>query len=279
MSLNIHDYYDLDPEKEWMRTQRSFYAKIEYEIVQYFLDSYTKEGDKVLDMGCGPGIHALSLIKKGRSVALADISQRSLAYAVAKIKSEGGESHVLESVCTNALDYKNASGHIFDTALLLGPLYHTTDREDRAKTFDTITGSVKKGGYIFSIFITRHSTLRDICKRGRNDVIKILLDNGYMEHGIYSPALIEKHGIVLDYMPETYGATLKEAKSLHAEAGLEIKKVISCESFYSFMGNYIKDTVQSEGDFQTLKDVALRTCENEDLVPGSDHFLIISQKP
>lgn len=279
MSVNIHDYYDSDPEKEWMRTQRSFYAKIEYEIVQHFLDTYTKKGDKILDMGCGPGIHAVALIKKGRSVALADISQRSLDYAVAKIKSEGGASLVLESVCTDAIAYKNQLGHIFDAAMLLGPIYHTADRKDRARMFETISGSVKKGGYIFSIFVTRHSTLRDICKRGRNDAIKVLLDNGYMEHGVYSPALLEKHGIVLDYMPETYGATLEEAKSLHKDVGLEIQKIVSCESFYSFMGNYIKETVQSESDFQILKDVALRTCENLDLVPGSDHFLVISQKP
>lgn len=41
-----------------------------------------KEGDKVLDLGCGPGLYASRLCQKGLKVTGVDISRRSLEYAI-----------------------------------------------------------------------------------------------------------------------------------------------------------------------------------------------------
>ncbi len=41
-----------------------------------------KEGDRVLDLGCGPGLYASQLCRKGLKVTGVDISRRSVEYAV-----------------------------------------------------------------------------------------------------------------------------------------------------------------------------------------------------
>ncbi len=41
-----------------------------------------KEGDRVLDLGCGPGLYASRLCRKGMKITGVDISRRSIEYAV-----------------------------------------------------------------------------------------------------------------------------------------------------------------------------------------------------
>ncbi|OGN87174.1 MAG: cyclopropane-fatty-acyl-phospholipid synthase [Chloroflexi bacterium RBG_13_46_14] len=41
-----------------------------------------KEGDRVLDLGCGPGLYASQLCRKGLIVTGVDISRRSIEYAI-----------------------------------------------------------------------------------------------------------------------------------------------------------------------------------------------------
>ena len=54
----VRKNYDADPEREWERlAQHPF----EYEINMRFLRRYIKPGDRVLDVGGGPGRYSLWL--------------------------------------------------------------------------------------------------------------------------------------------------------------------------------------------------------------------------
>ncbi len=56
---------------------------IEAQVEHLAFTGILKEGDKVLDLGCGPGLYASRLCRRGLKVTGVDISRRSIEYAVA----------------------------------------------------------------------------------------------------------------------------------------------------------------------------------------------------
>jgi len=57
--------------------------------VEYLISSgVLKQGDRLLDLGCGPGLYAGRLAVKGVKVTGIDISERSLNYAIAQARKD-----------------------------------------------------------------------------------------------------------------------------------------------------------------------------------------------
>lgn len=54
----------------------------------------------------------------------------------------------------------------FDSMLLLGPLYHLTEREDRLRSWAEARRVVRPGGYVFAAAISRFASLFDGLARG-----------------------------------------------------------------------------------------------------------------
>lgn len=65
--------------------------KIEKEVNHLVSSGIIKPGDRVLDLGCGPGLYASRLADKGIKVTAIDISQRSLDYAIKQAGEKGLE--------------------------------------------------------------------------------------------------------------------------------------------------------------------------------------------
>jgi SAM-dependent methyltransferase len=55
---------------------------IEAQVEHLTFTGILKEGDRVLDLGCGPGLYASRLCRKGLKVTGVDISRRSIEYAI-----------------------------------------------------------------------------------------------------------------------------------------------------------------------------------------------------
>ncbi|UCD08760.1 MAG: class I SAM-dependent methyltransferase [Dehalococcoidales bacterium] len=55
---------------------------IEAQVEHLTFTGILKEGDRVLDLGCGPGLYASRLCQKGMNVTGVDFSRRSIEYAI-----------------------------------------------------------------------------------------------------------------------------------------------------------------------------------------------------
>ncbi len=62
---------------------------IDMEIEHLVSSGILKPGDKVLDLGCGPGLYSCRLAAKGIKVTGIDISKNSLNYAITQAKEKG----------------------------------------------------------------------------------------------------------------------------------------------------------------------------------------------
>jgi SAM-dependent methyltransferase len=65
------------------------HATIDKEVSHLISYGILKPGDRLLDLGCGPGLYASRLAVRGLKVTGIDISQNSLNYAIAQAKDNG----------------------------------------------------------------------------------------------------------------------------------------------------------------------------------------------
>jgi SAM-dependent methyltransferase len=62
---------------------------IDKEVKNLISSGILKKGEKILDLGCGPGLYASRLAAKGLKMTGVDISQNSLNYATVQAKEKG----------------------------------------------------------------------------------------------------------------------------------------------------------------------------------------------
>ena len=118
-------------------------------------------GLRVLDAGGGPGVYARWLAEQGHDVVLVDPMERHVATAGA-LRDEG-LSVTAEVGDARRLRFDGAS---FDAVLMLGPLYHLTERSDRVLALQEAARVVCPGGLVVAAAISRFASLLDGLGRG-----------------------------------------------------------------------------------------------------------------
>lgn len=107
----------------------------------------------ILDVGGGPGSYAHWLTAEGYTVHLVDAVPLHVEQARATSNGYTAE-------CGDARDLRAADASA-DAVLLLGPLYHLTERADRLRALAEAGRVVRPGGYIFGAAISRFASLLD----------------------------------------------------------------------------------------------------------------------
>jgi SAM-dependent methyltransferase len=120
---------------------------IEREIANLLSAGVLKPGQRVLDLGCGPGLYAGRLFKKGIKVTGVDISEGSLNYAIAQAISNGLD---IEYRCLNFFDIDYAGE--FDAVFQAYGEIGTYSDVKRDKLLEKLHHALKpKGLLIFDV--------------------------------------------------------------------------------------------------------------------------------
>ena len=143
----IRDFYDAGVEGEWNR----IVDRPEFLLTCRMLDRYIKPGDKVLDIGGGPGRYSLYLASKGCAVTLFDLSVGNTQFAAERAAEQ---NLPLQTVTGNACEADKLVSGQFDHVLLMGPLYHLLDENDRIRAVNAAIALLKPGGVLFASFIS-----------------------------------------------------------------------------------------------------------------------------
>jgi SAM-dependent methyltransferase len=120
---------------------------IDKEVANLFSAVCIKAGDKVLDMGCGPGLYAGRFAAAGVKVTGVDISERSLNYANAQARKNGLD---IEYRRLNFLDLDYAGD--FDAAVQVFGEVGTYSDEKRDILLAKVHRALKpRGLFIFDV--------------------------------------------------------------------------------------------------------------------------------
>uniref|UniRef100_UPI0013C478DC class I SAM-dependent methyltransferase n=2 Tax=Streptomyces TaxID=1883 RepID=UPI0013C478DC len=263
-------FYDADPEREWQRTRSGPYHRLETEVIHQQVLAGLRPGSRILDIGSGPGVHALELARRGHLVALSDLSVKSLDSARARFREAGLEGHLLGTQHGPAQHLAPPPGQ-FDAVLMFGPLYHLLDDADALEAVRRAATVLAPGGRLHAIFLTRTSVLRDLLKRGRFAEMTALTGGGYLDHGRYEPLSTVSAD---DYMPPTRTHRLTEAEDVLHAAGLEVTDRYSLEGVAAWMRPYVDQTATDQAAFTALSRAVRETTQVGELLEAGDHFLL-----
>ena len=112
---------------------------------------------RILDIGGGPGVYAERLAAAGYDVRLVDVHPLHVEQAAAHRTFEAALGDARQ------LDDRDES---VDAALLLGPLYHLTERDDRVRALSEARRVVRPGGLVAAAAICRFASVIDGTLRG-----------------------------------------------------------------------------------------------------------------
>jgi SAM-dependent methyltransferase len=107
---------------------------------------------RVLDVGGAAGIHALPLVARGYDVTLLD----PVPLHVDQARTAGVSSALLGDA--RDLPFADAST---DATLLLGPLYHLTDHDERVAALGEARRVTRRGGVLVAAVISRFASTYD----------------------------------------------------------------------------------------------------------------------
>jgi 2-polyprenyl-3-methyl-5-hydroxy-6-metoxy-1,4-benzoquinol methylase len=125
---------------------------IDQTVHNLFKSGILKQGMKVLDLGCGPGLYAERLYKAGVEVVGLDLSERSIAYARKKAKESGLK---IDYRCMNFfdMDYTNE----FDVVIQVYGELNTFSDVMRDRLLKLVYKALKKDGiFIFDVSTRVH---------------------------------------------------------------------------------------------------------------------------
>ncbi|HEY7835081.1 MAG TPA: class I SAM-dependent methyltransferase [Ktedonobacterales bacterium] len=139
--------------------------QIEMHRTQELLARYLPPAPAViLDVGGGPGVHALWLARRGYTVHLVDALP--LHVDLARAASARQSDAPLASVALGDARHLDRADASADAVLLLGPLYHLTARDDRLAALGEARRVVRPGGVVLAVGISRYATTLDMLFRG-----------------------------------------------------------------------------------------------------------------
>lgn len=266
---DIRKYYSSEIEKNRLELEFFQLEGIRTkEIISRYLDSDKK---RIIDIGGGVGYYSFWLKEKGFDISLIDISPKNIELAKEKLINEHLKLDRIE--VGDATNLKIADEQ-FDIALLLGPLYHLTNKDLRIKALEEAKRVLKPGGILICAIISRYASLFDGFNRDLildNEFEKIVIND--LKSGIHKNSTDNP-----EYFTTAYFHTPNDLKNEIIESGLTYEKLVAIESF-GWIVNDFKQKKDNKIYMDKLLNILRLIEEDENILAMSPHILGIARKP
>lgn len=225
----------------------------------------------ILDIGGAAGVHALWLAQSGYEVHLVDPVAHHVEQARAASAKQAGRPI---ASCTvgdaRHIDRPDASS---DAVLLLGPLYHLTERDHRIAALKEAHRVLKPSGRVFAATISRFASLMDgfardlISDPAFVQILKTDLDTGQHRNPTGN----------IDYFTTTFFHHPDELRQEMTESGFEVEKLVGVEGPTAFLSRF-DETWRNPSKRALLLDLLRRVEEEPHVLGVSAHPLGVGRK-
>ncbi|HBF4081760.1 class I SAM-dependent methyltransferase [Clostridioides difficile] len=256
--INFYNTYDEDSRLALK------HGMVEFLTTMHYIDKYIKSGDCVLEIGAATGRYSHTLARQGYDVDAVELVEHNIE--VFRKNTQSNEN--ISITQGNAMDLSIFPDNKYDITLLLGPLYHLYNKEDKQQALHEAIRVTKPGGVVFAAYV-----ISDGC----------LIDEGFHRGNINVSEYIEK-GLI---DPQTFAAK-SEPKDLFELVRKEniddLMSVFNVTRLHYVASDglalYMRETVDSMDDdaFALYLKYHLATCEREDLVGVTSHAIDIFRK-
>jgi S-adenosylmethionine-dependent methyltransferase len=259
----IARFYDENAVYEWQRLERH---RTEYAVTLRALHEHLPPPPaRLLDVGGGPGRYAIELARQGYEVTLLDLSEVALELARSQAREAGVE--LAGAVRASALELSSTSPP-YAAVLLLGPLYHLLEHEERLRALREASRVLAPEGVLFAAFITRFAPFRDAAAQRpewllerREDVERVLRTGVHDRPREFTSA---------------YFVHPAEVEGLVAEGGFVPVVTIGCEGVVA--GHERGVNGLSGEAWEYWVDLNYRLGHEPSLYGASDHLLCVARR-
>lgn len=225
----------------------------------------------IYDVGGGSGVYSFWLARKGYEAHLLDPIARHIRHA--KQASLSQPDFPLASIVQGDARRLYRPDASMDAVLLLGPLYHLTDLDDRIAALKEASRVTRKGGRIFVAVISRFASLLDGIFQGFLDdpafaaIVEQDLINGQHRNPTENPA----------YFTSAFFHHPEDIKAEIQEAGLKLEQLLPIESVGGLIPHFEEYWADKSRRIQLLK--LLKIIETDPSLLGvTAHMLAIAKK-
>jgi SAM-dependent methyltransferase len=220
----------------------------------------------VLDVGGATGVYAAALASAGYRVHVVDPVPEHVAAA----STLPGVSAALGDA--RSLTQADAS---VDAVLLLGPLYHLVDRDDRIGAWREAGRVVRSGGPVVAATISRFAGMFDGFTRGfyadprYRPIVERVLSGG--DH--HNPDL------ATGWFTTAYFHRPEELPVEVRDGGLVLDRLVAVESPLWMIGARLDEILADPATVDVLLDLLRRVEAEPSLLGASSHLLTVARRP
>jgi len=260
----VQDFYNNSVKDEWNRIAN----RPEFLLTCRMLDRYIKPNDTVLDIGGGPGRYSIYLAQKGCNATLFDLSSENTKFAQERAVECG---HKIKTVTGDAREADKLVGGQLDHILLMGPLYHLLEEDDRIKAVNAALNLLKPNGILFASFINLISGMIFAMKFAPE-----VLASTKPNEAAYFENIVSQKSFAGDGFTKVFMIEQGEILSFMSQFPLEKIHLFGQESIMSPCEEKImskqKEIIDKWLDFSE------KIWEREELLSWSEHLMYVGRK-
>jgi len=247
-------------------------GEIEFVRTQNIISRYLKSPPaKVLDIGGAAGRYSRWLAKEGYEVHLLDPVPKHIEQA--KEASDAQSEMPIASCSVGDARQLEFDDEIAEAVLLLGPLYHLIEAQDRIRSLTEAYRVLKPGGYLYAAGISRFASTIDGLVSGYyldpvfQEIMQRDLETGQHRNPTNNPV----------YFMDTFFHHPDELKAEVSDAGFEIMGLFAVEGIIYMMKDFEKNW-KTEGNRKFLLDVIGKIEREPSLIGASPHVICVGAK-
>lgn len=122
------------------------HGTVEFLTTMRYIEKYINSGNHVLEIGAGTGRYSHALARQGYAVDAVEL----VSHNIEVFRKNTLPNEDITVIQGNALDLSSISDNKYDITLLLGPLYHLYNSEDKKQAIREAVRVTKQGGIIFA---------------------------------------------------------------------------------------------------------------------------------
>lgn len=240
------------------------HGSVEFLTTMRYIEKYLKPNSKIVEIGAGTGRYSHALARQGYEVDSVELVEHNIE--VFKKNTLPNESITIRQ--GNAMDLSEFGDNQYDITLLLGPLYHLYNKEDKCQALSEAVRVTKPGGIIFAAYVISDGCLIDDGFHRGNINVK-----QYIKDGLIDPETFTTKSQPKDLFELVRKEDIDELIADFPVTRLHYVATDGC----SLLLREAIDAMDEE-TFQLYLKYHFSTCEREDLLGVSSHAVDIFQK-